>query len=192
MEKAWLVKAHLKKGSWPQFLNDPSHKWPEDGWHWFAVLLDKGLRNRRNWRMPWGGHEWIKSRLSLKLLREDVRAGDVGLCYQCEERSILGLFVFASGGKEDPAGSEVFSQFDILVDCASQSPLKLDEPLSLADLKANRATANMQAFRPGVSQGTVFEVTRGQWQAIRKMLVSKHRGNPVLASAIRDYPVTNP
>ena len=148
----WVIKCreHLADGS--------------DGWHWRYYLpatsdwpLDEPVKD-------WGGDDWIRSPYSKKLLRDDVSAGDIGICYQRDDpacgRSILGFTRFLSRGKEESIGSGQFNCFDL---CPPNEAFVLTPPLQIKDLHATGC--HPACFGPS-SQGTIFPMTRTEFEGV--------------------------
>jgi hypothetical protein len=53
--------------------------------------------------------QWIRSPQSKKYLREEVRKGDIVVCYQSEGRRICGFTRMAGNGRDEPKGSGDFN-----------------------------------------------------------------------------------
>ncbi len=151
---AWVVKSTLK-------LRDGS-----EGWHWNNYLPVGGdcAYDPDEVAADWGGANWVRSFLSKKLLREEVREGDIVICYQSDGREILGLTTMASDGKEDPHGSGDFNMFDL---ARPSDALILDPPLTIASLYA--AGCRPKCFGPGM-QGTVFRVENDEFEQMLGVL----------------------
>ena len=54
-----------------------------------------------------GDEGWIKSATSLRYLREEVKRGDLFVCYEADRRQVVGLARAASDGRDVGMGSLV-------------------------------------------------------------------------------------
>jgi len=119
------------------------------GWHWNEYLQILGKRSNSVYE-EWGGPNWIKNHLSRKLIRERFAPDDILLCYQVEERQILGLTRLASGGLKVDG---IVSAFDV---APPASAYALKHPLSIESLRATGCKP--ASFTPKL-RGTVLEIT---------------------------------
>src|SRR5579875_2011131 len=67
--------------------------------------FDQYFRSRAKGNYPMGDEGWIKSASSLRYLREDVKRGDLFLCYEADRRELLGVARAASNGRDVGMGS---------------------------------------------------------------------------------------
>lgn len=150
----WVVKSTLNR-------RDGSK-----GWHWdnYLPVDDACDYDPGETAADWGGAGWVRSPLSKKLIREEVRKGDIVVCYQSDGREILGLTTMASDGKDDPPGSGDFNMFDL---APPSEALVLDPPLTIASLYA--AGCRPKCFGPGM-QGTVFRIEQGEFEQMLGVL----------------------
>lgn len=143
----WVVKAREIKEDGSQ------------GWHWRSYLRKADVRQARGW----GGPDWIRNPLSKKLIRTKVAKGDIAVCYQTDEPSILGITRMASNGMEDPPDSGDYNRFDLI---SSRRAFRLDPVLTIDEL---RATGSPRAFgRAG--RGTVLELSASEFQDIERAI----------------------
>src|SRR5437660_11375337 len=90
------------------------------------------------------GYEgWIRSASSLRYLREEVKRGDVFLCYETDRKRLIGAARAASDGRDTGRDSRV----DF---CPPRQAVRLEDPLvRRPDLD------HSQAFNPSRGRGTV-------------------------------------
>src|SRR5579885_2791889 len=69
-----------------------------------------------------GDEGWIRSASSLRYLREEVKRGDLFLCYEVDRKRMLGLACAASDGRDIGAGS-------LLDFCPPHEAVRLKNPL---------------------------------------------------------------
>jgi len=135
-----------------------------DGWHWRHYFSDPEAYSPDEPAMDWGGEDWIRSTYSMKLLREDVLAGHLAVCYQSDDaeygRCILGVTQFHSDGKEDYPGSERYNCFDLI---PPEDAFFLDPPLTICDLY--ETGCHPKCFGRG-TQGTIFPVEARDFEGI--------------------------
>lgn len=111
-----------------------------------------------------GGGGWIRSAASLRYLREDVKRGDVFLCYETDRKRLVGLARAASDGRDDGMG-RAFIHF-----CAPPRAIRFDAPLNRKpDLD------HILAFTPQRGRGTVQPIARDEYRVI---LARIRRANP--------------
>jgi hypothetical protein len=149
-----------------------------EGWHWRYYLpgddCDRGLhRPSRNW----GGGDWITSPYSKQLIRDEVRKGDLVVCYQTDGREILGFTRMVSDGKQDSPGSGDYNCFDL---APPRESFVLDPPLSIPELYDTGCYP--KCFALG-GQGTVFPVQPSELSGIVNAirLHSPQQGNKLRA-----------
>ncbi len=142
------------------------------GWH-----FDRFFRSRNRGPQEMGGHEWIRSPLSWARLRR-VRAGDLFVCYQSDERKIYGLARAASAGYESLAGSGIF-------DCVDFQPkgLRLAMPVPVAHRRTRPVFRHVRAFTVP-SRGTIHPLGRDELRAILSLLADF---NPTEKAAIHRF-----
>ena len=138
------------------------------GWHWRKYLGDSKAGAGRDF--AFGGSRWIRSPASLKHIAEDVREGDIALCYQTDEKAILGITRMASDGEAEEEGSGTFNVFNLI---PARKAVRLDPPILISELRAGGCDPG--CFGPG-TQGTIFPLTRDEWTDFLKVLLRLRPG----------------
>jgi hypothetical protein len=140
------------------------------------------INTRRGWefdeyfrastRRPYemGDEGWIRSASSLRYLREEVKRGDVFLCYEVDRKQVVGVARAASDGRDVGMGS--------LIDfCPPRQAVRLKNPLlRRPDLD------HILAFSPHRGRGTVQKIDADEFRRLRGILMRK---NPEQAKALR-------
>jgi hypothetical protein len=131
--------------------------------------FDDYFRSRQRCPYPMGDEGWIRSVLSLRYLREEVKRGDLFLCYETDRKRMVGLARAASDGRDVGMGS--------LVDfCAPQRAIRLENPLHRRpDLD------HILAFTPSRGRGTVQGIDPDEFSYLRRRILRK---NPRQKSAL--------
>jgi hypothetical protein len=142
------------------------------GWH-----FDQFFHSRLRRPYDMGGREWIRSPMSWARLRQ-VRAGDLFLCYQSDERKIYGLAHAAGAAYESLPGSGIFDSIDF-----DPSGLRLDVPVPVTHATTRPVFRHVAAFTVP-SRGTVHALHRDELRAILCVLA---RFNPAQRGAIRQF-----
>jgi hypothetical protein len=117
-----------------------------------------------------GDEGWIKSASSLRFLREEVKRGDLFLCYETDRKRVVGVARAASDGRDVGMGS--------LVDfCPPREAVRLENPLTRRpDLD------HILAFSPHRGRGTVQMIDADEFVRLRRVIL---RRNPRQAGALR-------
>ncbi len=125
-------------------------------------------RTRGNYEM--GDEGWIRSASSLRYLREEVKRGDLFLCYETDRKQVVGVARAASDGRDVGLGS--------LVDfCPPRQAVRLKHPLlRKPDLDF------ILAFSPHRGRGTVQKIDRDEFRRLRSIMLRK---NPEQAKKLR-------
>ena len=76
--RAWVFKVNTKRG-----------------WE-----FDEYFRSRTRGVYELGDEGWIRSASSLRYLREEVKRGDIFLCYEVDRKQVVGLARAASDGRD--------------------------------------------------------------------------------------------
>ncbi len=131
--------------------------------------FDEYFRSRCRTPYEMGDEGWIKSASSLRYLREEVKRGDLFLCYEVDRKRVVGVARAASDGRDAGMGS--------LVDfCPPREAVRLENPLMRCpDLEY------ILAFTPHRGRGTVQKIERDEFARLRRMLIRK---NPRQAKAL--------
>jgi len=147
MPKYWVFKINTKRG-----------------WE-----FGRYFRSRAPGPYAMGDEGWIKSASSLRYLREEVRRGDVFLCYETDRKQVVGVARAASDGRDVGMGS--------LVDfCPPREAVRLENPLVRSpDLN------HILAFTPSRGRGTVQRIEPDEFSRLRRTMVRK---NPAQAQAL--------
>jgi hypothetical protein len=97
-----------------------------------------------------------------------VRAGDLFLCYQTEERRIYGLARAATPGYEERPGSGRFN-------CVDFQPrgLRLRRPLNVGAPTQRRLFAHVRAFTVP-SRGTIHRLAADEWPHVLQALIAEN------------------
>ena len=137
------------------------------GWH-----FDRFFRSRRKTPYDMGGHEWIRSPQSWARLRL-VRADDLFICYQSDERKIYGLARSAGPGYESLAGSGIFDSVDF-----KTGGLRLEVPVPVAHRTTRLVFQHVAAFRVP-SRGTIHALRRDELREILRLLARFNPGQRI-------------
>lgn len=114
--RIWVIKCTKK-------MRDGS-----EGWSW-----DRHFKGRfRNESFEFGGDNWINSPTSKKDIREKVKTGGLVICYQSDQRGIVGLTQMDSGGERDKRSGE----YNCFFLCPAQDSFSLKQPLRITDLRS--------------------------------------------------------
>ena len=132
--------------------------------------FDQYFRSRARGPYDMGDEGWIRSASSLRYLREEVKRGDLFLCYEVDRKRLVGLARAASDGRDVGMGS--------LVDfCSPAEAVRLGNPLvRRPDLD------HILAFTPQRGRGTVQKVDSDEFSQLRQLILRK---NPEQAEALR-------
>jgi hypothetical protein len=117
-----------------------------------------------------GDEGWIKSASSLRYLREEVKRGDLFLCYETDRKQVVGVARAASNGRDSGMGS--------LIDfCSPREAVRLANPLvRRPDLD------HILAFSPQRGRGTVQRIEADEFARLRRTILRK---NPDQANRLR-------
>jgi hypothetical protein len=132
--------------------------------------FDQYFRSRALGTYALGDEGWIRSASSLRYIREEVKAGDVFLCYEVDRKRVVGVALAAADGRDTGLGS-------LLDFCPPRQAVRLKNPLARhPDLD------HILAFSPQRGRGTVQKIERDELARLRRILLSK---NPEQAGALR-------
>jgi len=146
--RAWVFKINTKRG-----------------WR-----FDQYFRSRVRGPYELGDEGWIKSAASLRYLRQEVKRGDIFLCYEVDHKCLVGVARAASDGRDTGLGS--------LVDfCPPRQAVRFANPLTRhPDLD------HVLAFTPQRGRGTVQKIDADEFRRLRLIALRK---NPAQAGALR-------
>ncbi len=132
--------------------------------------FDQYFRSRAHGSYEMGNEGWIRSASSLRYLREEVKRGDLFLCYEVDRKQVVGLARAASDGRDVGMGS--------LIDfCSPREAVRLQNPLARKpDLD------HIFAFSPHRGRGTVQKIDADEFARLRRIILRK---NPAQAQALR-------
>lgn len=132
--------------------------------------FDNYFRSRERGVYEMGDENWIKSASSLRYLREEVKRGDLFLCYETDCKQVVGIARAASDGRDRGEGS--------LVDfCEPRQAVRFHHPLTRhPDLDF------ILAFSPQRGRGTVQKIAIDEFTHLQRIMLRK---NPEQAKAIR-------
>jgi hypothetical protein len=125
--------------------------------------FDNYFRSRTRGIYAMGDEGWIRSAASLRYLREEVKQGDLFLCYEVDRKQVVGLARAASDGRDTGLGS--------LVDFRPpRQSVRLENPLTRKpDLD------HILAFTPSRGRGTVQRINADEFRRLRRIIT---RNNP--------------
>lgn len=146
--KVWVFKINTKRG-----------------WE-----FDEYFRSRSRSPYEMGDEGWIRSASSLRYLREEVKRGDIFLCYEADRKQVVGVARAASDGRDVGMGS--------LIDfCSPREAVRLRNPLTRhPDLE------HILAFSLQRGRGTVQKIDADEFARLRRVILRK---NPRQAEALR-------
>ena len=146
--KIWVFKINTKRG-----------------WE-----FDEYFRSRTRGVYPLGDEDWIRSASSLRYLRDEVKRGDLFLCYEVDRKLVVGLAQAASDGRDVGLGS-------LLDFCPPRQAVRFANPLTRRpDLD------HILAFSPQRGRGTVQKIDSDEFARLRRIILRK---NPEQAGALR-------
>jgi hypothetical protein len=117
-----------------------------------------------------GDEGWIRSASSLRYIREEVKRGDLFLCYEVDRKWVVGVARTASDGRDTGMGS-------LLDFCSPREAVRLKNPLARhPDLD------HILAFSPHRGRGTVQKIDSDEFLRLRRIMLRK---NPEQAVALR-------
>ena len=132
--------------------------------------FDQYFRSRARGPVELGDEGWIRSASSLRYIREEVKSGDLFLCYEVDRKWIVGVARAASDGRDTGLGS-------LLDFCPPRDAVRLKHPLARhPDLD------HILAFSPQRGRGTVQKIDREELARLRRIMLRK---NPEQADALR-------
>ena len=126
--------------------------------------FDQYFRSRARRHFPFGDEGWIRSAASLRYLREEVKCGDLFLCYEVDRKQVVGVARAASDGRDTGRGA--------LIDfCPPREAVRLRNPLlRKPDLD------HILAFSPQRGRGTVQKIDADEFRRLRRLMLRKNPG----------------
>jgi hypothetical protein len=143
--KVWVFKINTKRG-----------------WE-----FDQYFRSRARGPVAMGDEGWIRSASSLRYLREEVKKGDLFLCYETDRKEMVGVARAASDGR----GGDLMRKVSLIDFCPPREAVRLRNPLSRhPDLD------HILAFTPHRGRGTVQPIDRDEFVRLRRIMLRKNPG----------------
>jgi len=131
--------------------------------------FDQYFRSRARGSYELGDEGWIRSASSLRHIREEVKRGDIFLCYEVDRKWVVGVARAAAKGRDTGLGS-------LLDFCPPRQAVRLKNPLlRRPDLD------HILAFSPHRGRGTVQKIERDEFARLRRIMLRK---NPEQAEAL--------
>jgi hypothetical protein len=146
--KVWVFKVNTKRG-----------------WE-----FDEYFRSRTRGPYEMGDEGWIRSASSLRYLREEVKRGDLFLCYEVDRKRMVGVARAASDGRD--VGMKSLIDF-----CAPGEAVRLENPLT-----RKPELDHILAFTPHRGRGTVQKIDADEFNRLRRLMLRK---NPRQVKALR-------
>jgi hypothetical protein len=129
--------------------------------------FDRYFRSRARGLYKLGDEGWIRSASSLRYLREEVKRGDLFLCYEVDRKKVVGVARAAANGRDAGMGS-------LLDFCPPREAVRLKNPLLRhPDLD------HILAFTPHRGRGTVQKIDRDESTRLRRIMLRKNAGQAV-------------
>ncbi len=126
--------------------------------------FDQYFRSRIPGVYEMGDEGWIRSASSLRFLREEVKRGDLFLCYETDRKQVVGVARAASHGRDAGQGS--------LIDfCPPRQAVRLENPL-----KRKPDLDHILAFSPQRGRGTVQRIDADEFRRLRRIMLKKNEG----------------
>ena len=124
--------------------------------------FDNYFRSRTCGVYAMGDEGWIRSAASLRHLREEVKRGDLFLCYEVDRKQVVGIARAASDGRDTGLNS--------LIDfCPPSQAVRLENPLTRKpDLD------HILAFSPQRGRGTVQRIDADEFRRLRRIITKKN------------------
>ncbi len=132
--------------------------------------FDQYFRSLARGPYEMGDEGWIHSAASLRYLREEVKRGDLFLCYETDRQRMVGVARAASDGRD--RGMPPLVDF-----CSPREAVRLKNPLLRhPDLDY------ILAFTPHRGRGTVQRIDPDEFTRLRRIMLRK---NPEQARELR-------
>src|SRR5208282_5103311 len=135
--------------------------------------FDQYFRSRTRGAYAMGDEGWIRSASSLRYLRQEVKRGDLFLCYETDRKQVVGVARAASDGR----ARDLIRKTSLLDLCPPREAVRLENPLTRhPDLDF------ILAFSPQRGRGTVQPLDADEFKRLRRILIAK---NPRQAEKLR-------
>jgi hypothetical protein len=129
--------------------------------------FDQYFRSRARGPVAMGDEGWIRSASSLRYLREEIKKGDLFLCYEADRKRTVGLARAASDGRK----GDLMRKVSLIDFCPPHQAVRLDNPLIRhPDLD------HILAFTPQRGRGTVQPIDRDEFSRLRRIMLRKNPG----------------
>jgi hypothetical protein len=129
--------------------------------------FDQYFRSRARGPVAMGDEGWIRSASSLRYLREEVKKGDLFLCYETDRKEMVGVARAASDGR----GGDLMRKVSLIDFCPPRKAVRLRNPLARhPDLD------HILAFTPHRGRGTVQPIDRDEFVRLRRIMLRKNPG----------------
>jgi hypothetical protein len=135
--------------------------------------FDQYFGSRARGPVAMGDEGWIRSASSLRYLREEVKKGDLFLCYETDRKEMVGVARAASDGR----GGDLMRKVSLINFCPPREAVRLRNPLARhPDLD------HILAFTPHRGRGTVQPIDRDEFVRLRRIMLRK---NPSQVEVLR-------
>jgi hypothetical protein len=129
--------------------------------------FDQYFRSRARGPVAMGDEGWIRSASSLRYLREEVKKGDLFLCYETDRKEMVGVARAASDGR----GGDLVRKVSLIDFCPPREAVRLRNTLARhPDLD------HILAFTPHRGRGTVQPIDRDEFVRLRRIMLRKNPG----------------
>ncbi len=151
MNRVWVFKINTKRG-----------------WE-----FDQYFRSRARGPVEMGDEGWIRSASSLRYLRDEVKKGDLFLCYEVDRHQMVGVARAASDGRE----RDLMRKVSLIDFCPPHEAVRLKNPLTRRpDLD------HILAFTPHRGRGTIQPIDADEFVCLRRNMLRK---NPSQEKSLR-------
>jgi hypothetical protein len=137
--------------------------------------FDNYFRSRTRGVVELGDEGWIRSASSLRYLRQEVKRGDLFLCYEVDRKQVVGVARAASDGRDAGMGS-------LLDFCPPHQAVRFENPLlRKPDLD------HILAFSPQRGRGTVQKIDTDEFRRLRRIMLAKNPGQKEALTRLLEY-----
>jgi hypothetical protein len=129
--------------------------------------FDQYFRSRARCPVKMGDEGWIRSASSLRYLRDDIKKGDLFLCYETDRQRMVGVARAASNGRE----RDLMRKVSLIDFCPPREAVRLEKPLTRhPDLD------HILAFTPQRGRGTIQPIDPDEFARLRRIILRKNPG----------------